>query len=114
MKREEVLAYLQEINQVELVRLFYDAVRPLRVEYYVETDGREVVDTALVVARGVFLDAGEDSTGVEVVVLPLPEYRSSSEDTLCQSGRCDRCQALVVGFTKIGYCPICLSEVGLT
>jgi hypothetical protein len=114
MERSEVIAYLQKLNQVELIRTFYDVVRPLRETYFVESDGRHVVEEALVVASASFLDAGEGSTGVLVVALPFPEYESSARDTLCQSGRCDRCQALVVGFEKVGYCPICLSEVGLT
>jgi len=114
INRSEVLSYLQNMNEVEFVRLFYEAVRPRRIEYVDETDGREVVEEALVISEVIFVDAGDDSTGVQVVALPPSDYKAVSNDTLCQSGRCERCQALVVGFIKQGICPICLSEVWMT
>jgi hypothetical protein len=114
MDHDDVIAYLKTLKEIDFIRVFYEVVEPRRIEYAVETDGRQVVERALVVAETIFLDAGEDSTGVQVIAKPPQDFHENRDSRTCQDGRCSRCQVLVTGYTKSGWCPICLNEVFMT
>lgn len=114
MDRSALVNCLKSLDDVELVRVFYEVVVPRRSEYVVEDDGRKVVDHALVLAEVGFVDAGDDSASTEVIAIPPSHYVSKSNDSLCQSGRCTKCRSLVTGFTKVGICPVCLNDVKMT
>ena len=116
LARAEVLDYLRALGERDFINLLYESFVTRNDDGQVEARKQYLNRWCLATSTFSMKDGvADDAPLIELIGLASPPHTPySSEEYLCQDGKCIRCGALVVSVSKMAVCPVCSNEVRCT
>lgn len=121
-KRADVIQFLRELSNREMIETIQFALNSRREEYKNER-GFEVFGLCVaqtLVAQyepedGFVKEPEEDYVDVTLCAVPAPEVIDVDwDDVVCQYGECAKCKASIASVAKLAICPACGTKVQCT
>ena len=116
--RKTAIEYIQSLNEKELVDFFYEAVTDRNEDKEFEDGYERDRECIISTSFGKFEGEEDEEHYSTFQALPVPEIADldwiKNEKHICQSGRCNRCKAIVLSVAKLALCPVCDAEVECT
>jgi hypothetical protein len=111
LNKDQVVAYLKSLSEMEAIEVFYKVFEPKVVH------GENFVDDIYCISQSSYMYDGS-LPYTEFVGLPKNGLNNLSKRVVeagpVESGTCRKCKTLVTGVSKIVVCPICNSDVECT
>jgi len=105
MKKEDLVKELRKLNDKEVVEVFYEAFSNRKK--VIDED----IDEAIVIGEASYSPQDKEHY-TEFWALPMPGLPQL--ESPLQSGKCEKCKALIASVSKEAQCPICGTLVECT